>query len=375
MIGQLVPVRLGERSYDIVLEPGLSRCLGAFLKPLAETAKIGIVTDRHVARHYLKPTIESLKQAGLEPIAIVLSPGERSKTLTTIARILDVMAKQRFERRSMLLALGGGVIGDLTGFAASIYQRGIAYVQVPTTLVAQVDSSVGGKTGVDHRLGKNLIGAFHQPRAVFIDPFMLYTLPGREWIAGLAEVIKYGIIADEVFFSLLEASMPDLLKRDAHAVLQAVTRSCQIKAEVVVADERESDRRRILNYGHTIGHALEVLSDYRNLIHGEAVAVGMVAEADLSVHLGLCKQEVAARIKRLIQAAGLPDRMPKTSFAALWDAMQHDKKVVGGTVMGVWPVRLGQVVIRPLEAEDCAAWHAALTRSASARPKRGIRRA
>lgn len=375
MIGQLVPVRLGERSYDIVLEPGLSRCLGAFLKPLAETAKIGIVTDRHVARHYLKPTIESLKQAGLEPIAIVLSPGERSKTLTTIARILDVMAKQRFERRSMLLALGGGVIGDLTGFAASIYQRGIAYVQVPTTLVAQVDSSVGGKTGVDHRLGKNLIGAFHQPRAVFIDPFMLYTLPRREWIAGLAEVIKYGIIADEVFFSLLEASMPDLLKRDAHAVLQAVTRSCQIKAEVVVADERESDRRRILNYGHTIGHALEVLSNYRNLIHGEAVAVGMVAEADLSVHLGLCKQEVAARIKRLIQAAGLPDRMPKTSFAALWDAMQHDKKVVGGTVMGVWPVRLGQVVIRPLEAEDCAAWHAALTRSASARPKRGIRRA
>ena len=375
MIGQLVPVRLGERSYDIVLEPGLSRCLGAFLKPLAETAKIGIVTDRHVARHYLKPTIESLKQAGLEPIAIVLSPGERSKTLTTIARILDVMAKQRFERRSMLLALGGGVIGDLTGFAASIYQRGIAYVQVPTTLVAQVDSSVGGKTGVDHRLGKNLIGAFHQPRAVFIDPFMLYTLPRREWIAGLAEVIKYGIIADEVFFSLLEASMPDLLKRDAHAVMQAVTRSCQIKAEVVVADERESDRRRILNYGHTIGHALEVLSDYRNLIHGEAVAVGMVAEADLSVHLGLCKQEVAARIKRLIQAAGLPDRMPKTSFAALWDAMQHDKKVVGGTVMGVWPVRLGQVVIRPLEAEDCAAWHAALTRSASARPKRGIRRA
>jgi 3-dehydroquinate synthase len=241
--------------------------------------------------------------------------------------------------------------------------------------VAQVDSSVGGKTGVDHRLGKNLIGAFHQPRAVFIDPFVLHTLPRREWIAGLAEVIKYGIIADEVFFSLLEASMPDLLKRDAHAVMQAVTRSCQIKAEVVVADERESDRRRILNYGHTIGHALEVLSNYRNLIHGEAVAVGMVAEADLSVHLGLCKQEVAARIKRLIQAAGLPDRMPKTSFAALWDAMQHDKKVVGGTVMGVWPVRLGQVVIRPLEAEACADWHAALTRSASARPKRGIRRA
>jgi 3-dehydroquinate synthase len=207
MISQHVPVRLGERSYDIVVEPGVSRCLGALLKPLMETGKIGIVTDRHVARHYLKPTIESLKQAGHEPVTIVLPPGEQSKTLTTIARILDVLAKQRFERRSMLLALGGGVIGDLTGFAASIYQRGIAYVQVPTTLVAQVDSSVGGKTGVDHRLGKNLIGAFHQPRAVFIDPFTLHTLPRREWISGLAEVIKYGIIADEVFFSRLETSM------------------------------------------------------------------------------------------------------------------------------------------------------------------------
>ena len=375
MISQHVPVRLGERSYDIVVEPGVSRCLGALLKPLMETGKIGIVTDRHVARHYLKPTIESLKQAGHEPVTIVLPPGEQSKTLTTIARILDVLAKQRFERRSMLLALGGGVIGDLTGFAASIYQRGIAYVQVPTTLVAQVDSSVGGKTGVDHRLGKNLIGTFHQPRAVFIDPFTLHTLPRREWISGLAEVIKYGIIADEVFFSRLETSMPDLLKRDTDTVMQAVTRSCQIKAEVVAADEHESDRRRILNYGHTIGHALEVLGNYRNLIHGEAVAIGMVAEADLSVHLGLCKQDVAARIRRLVQAAGLPDRLPKTSFAALWGAMQHDKKVMGGKVIGVWPVRLGEVVIRPLGAEACAAWHAMRSRSSSARPKRGIRRA
>jgi 3-dehydroquinate synthase len=350
MTGQRIPVDLGERSYEIFLEPGSSRTLGDRLRRLVDTAKVGIVTDRHVARHYLKPTVDSLKHAGLDPVPIVVPPGERTKTLATVGRILDVLAAHNFERRSVLLALGGGVIGDLAGFAASIYQRGISYVQVPTTLVAQVDSSVGGKTGVDHRLGKNLIGAFHQPRAVIIDPFMLHTLPRREWIAGLAEVIKYGIIADEAFFSFLETFMPDLLKLDAQAVMRAVARSCEIKAAVVAADERESDRRRILNYGHTIGHALESLGGYRRLIHGEAVGIGLVAEAELAVHLGICRTEVAARIRRLVQAAGLPDRVPpRTVFGGLWQAMRHDKKVVGGTVMGVWPVRIGEVVIRPLE--------------------------
>jgi 3-dehydroquinate synthase len=322
-----------------------------------DAAKVGIVTDRHVAHHYLKPTLDSLEQAGLEPVSIVVPPGERTKTLATVARILDVLARHRFERRSLVLALGGGVVGDLAGFAASIYQRGIPYVQIPTTLVAQVDSSVGGKTGVDHRLGKNLIGSFHQPKAVIIDPFMLQTLPRREWIAGLAEVIKYGIIADETLFSFLEMSMPDLLKLDPQAVMRAVARSCEIKAEVVAADERESDRRRILNYGHTIGHALESLGGYRGLIHGEAVGIGLVAEAELAVHLGFCGKDVSARIRRLVQAAGLPDRLPpKTSFGALWRAMQHDKKVMGGTVIGVWPVRIGEVVIRPLAEESCAEW-------------------
>jgi 3-dehydroquinate synthase len=357
MTGQRIAVPLGERSYEIFLEPGASRSLGDRLKRLVDAAKIGIVTDRHVASHYLKPTVDSLKQAGFDPVPIVLPPGERTKTLVTVARILDVLAVHRFERHSLLLALGGGVIGDLAGFAASIYQRGIPYVQVPTTLVAQVDSSVGGKTGVDHRLGKNLIGAFHQPKAVIIDPFLLHTLPRREWIAGLAEVIKYGIIADEALFSFLEASMPDLLKLDAQAVIRAVARSCEIKAEVVASDERESDRRRILNYGHTIGHALESLGGYRRLVHGEAVGIGLVAEAELAVHLGLCESDVSARIRRLVQAAGLPDRLPpKTSFGALWGAMQHDKKVVGGTVIGVWPVRIGAVVIRPLAEESCAEW-------------------
>ena len=357
MTGQRILVRLAERSYEILLEPGSSRALGDRLKRLIDTAKVGIVTDRHVARHYLKPTVDSLKQAGFDPVAIVLPPGERTKTLATITRILDVLAAHKFERRSLVLALGGGVIGDLAGFAASIYQRGIPYVQVPTTLVAQVDSSVGGKTGVDHRLGKNLIGAFHQPKAVIIDPFMLHTLPRREWVAGLAEVIKYGIIADEALFSFLEASMPELLKLEGQAVMRAVARSCEIKAEVVAADERESDRRRILNYGHTIGHALESLGGYRRLIHGEAVGIGLVAEADLAVHLGICGSDVSARIRRVVQAAGLPDKLPpRTSFAAMWGAMQHDKKVIGGTVVGVWPARIGEVVIRPLEREACAAW-------------------
>ncbi|HSF70487.1 MAG TPA: 3-dehydroquinate synthase family protein, partial [Nitrospira sp.] len=242
MTSHRIPVQLGERSYEIFLDPGSSRSLGGRLQRLLQTGKVGVVTDRHVARHYLRPTVESLKQAGFEPVPIILPPGERTKTLTTVRKILDVLAVRRFERRSLILALGGGVVGDLAGFAASIYQRGIPYVQVPTTLVAQVDSSVGGKTGVDHRLGKNLIGAFHQPKAVFIDPFMLHTLPRREWVAGLAEVIKYGIIADEAFFSLLESTMPDLLKLDAEAVMRAVARSCEIKAAVVTADERESDR-------------------------------------------------------------------------------------------------------------------------------------
>ncbi|HET9313597.1 MAG TPA: 3-dehydroquinate synthase [Nitrospira sp.] len=354
---QRIPVRLGERSYEIFLEPGSSRSLGDRLKRLVDAAKVGIVTDRHVAHHYLKPTLDSLEQAGLEPVSIVVPPGERTKTLATVARILDVLARHRFERRSLVLALGGGVVGDLAGFAASIYQRGIPYVQIPTTLVAQVDSSVGGKTGVDHRLAKNLIGSFHQPKAVIIDPFMLQTLPRREWIAGLAEVIKYGIIADETLFSFLEMSMPDLLKLDPQAVMRAVARSCEIKAEVVAADERESDRRRILNYGHTIGHALESLGGYRGLIHGEAVGIGLVAEAELAVHLGFCGKDVSVRIRRLVQAAGLPDRLPpKTSFGALWRAMQHDKKVMGGTVIGVGPVRIGEVVIRPLAEESCAEW-------------------
>ncbi len=353
---QIVPVTLEERSYDIVLHPGLLATVGERLSALTTSPKIGVVTDRHVASRYLQGTLRSLRKAGYDPTPIILPPGERTKTLDTIAKILDALARHKFERQSLLLALGGGVIGDVTGFAAAIYHRGIPFVQVPTTLVAQVDSSVGGKTGVDHRLGKNLIGAFYQPRAVLIDPLTLRTLPRREWIAGLAEVIKYGIIADEEFFAFLEQGIPALLKLEEEPVIHAIKRSCEIKAQVVVADERESDRRRILNYGHTIGHALESLAGYRGLIHGEAVGIGLVQEADLACHMGLCGREVVERIRSLVQRAGLPEQVSQASFTSLWGAMQHDKKVIGGRIIGVWPVRIGEVVIRPIEQQICAAW-------------------
>jgi 3-dehydroquinate synthase len=255
------------------------------------------------------------------------------------------------------LALGGGVVGDLTGFAAAIYQRGIPFIQIPTTLVAQVDSSVGGKTGVDHRLGKNLIGAFYQPKAVWIDPLTLRTLPRREWVAGLAEVIKYGIIADEKFFAYLQQEMPVLRKRDPRVVAAVIKRSCEIKAGVVASDERESDRRRILNYGHTIGHALEALGGYESLVHGEAVGIGLVQEADLACYQGICNRAVVDRIRDVVKAAGLSDRMPAWPVAKLWKAMLQDKKVSSGRVVGVWPERIGDVRMAPVDERVFRRWY------------------
>ncbi|MHC9061147.1 3-dehydroquinate synthase [Nitrospira sp. CMX1] len=353
-----VTVSLADRSYEIAIQAGLLEKLGREMKRYGLKGKVGIVTDRHVAQRYLKKIVEAAKQSGLEPVSIILAPGERSKTLQTVEHILNALARHRFERSSYLLALGGGVVGDLAGFAASIYQRGIPYIQVPTTLVAQVDSSVGGKTGVDHRLGKNLIGSFYQPRAVWIDPLTLHTLPTREWVAGLAEVIKYGIIADESFFSYLKRKMPALKKQSPHVVTSVVKRSCEIKAEVVATDERESDRRRILNYGHTIGHALEALGGYKSLVHGEAVGIGLVQEADLACFQGLCAHEVVKAIRRMVTEAGLRDRMPPASPTKIWKAMLHDKKVSAGQVIGVWPTRIGEVRMAPLGKAVFDRWYA-----------------
>lgn len=354
-----IPVSLGERSYDIVIEAGLLGRLAERLKNQRVHGKVGVVTDRHVARHYAGPLAATLRKVGLEPVPIVLPPGEKGKTLATIERILDVLARHRFERSSWLLALGGGVIGDLTGFAAAIYQRGIPFIQIPTTLVAQVDSSVGGKTGVDHRLGKNLIGAFYQPCAVWIDPLTLRTLPEREWVAGLAEVIKYGIIADESFFGFLHREMGAIRKRQLAAVATMIRRSCEIKAEVVSADEREGDRRRILNYGHTIGHALEALGGYRALVHGEAVGIGLVQEADWACYQGICDEAVVRIIRDVVEHAGLSPDMPRWPSSKLWKAMLHDKKVSAGQVVGVWPEKIGQVRMAPVSEAVFRRWRVA----------------
>ena len=353
-----IHLELGARSYDIHIGRGLLKEVGVELTRLQCAGKVGVVTDRNLAAYYLKPVTRVLKAAGYQVVPIVLPPGERTKTLRSIGTVMDALVNARFERSSTLLALGGGVIGDITGFAAAIYQRGIPFVQVPTSLVAQVDSSVGGKTGVDHPKGKNLIGAFNQPRAVLIDPATLRTLPDREWIAGLAEVIKYGVIEDEAFFEYLEQHIAPILDLSDVPVTHIVKRSCEIKAQVVSEDEREADRRRILNFGHTIGHALESLGGYRGLIHGEAVAVGMVYEADLARHLGYCDQNVVTRVRALIAAAGLPVRLPQNvPFRALWDAMQQDKKVSAGTVYCVVPERIGSVRIVPLEKAQTRAWY------------------
>ncbi|MGH7260786.1 MAG: 3-dehydroquinate synthase [Nitrospiraceae bacterium] len=375
--GHCATVSLGKRSYDIRIKSGVLGEIGAHLCALGFKGTVGIVTNPVIGRLYAPAVLRSLRAAGLAPSTIVLPEGERTKSLRSVATILDALVKARFERGSTLVALGGGVIGDLTGFAASIYMRGIPFVQVPTTLVAQVDSSVGGKTGVNHALGKNLIGTFYQPRLVLVDPDTLRTLPAREWVAGLAEVIKYGVIEDEAFFAYLEQQMDRLLKLEAEPVGQVIARSCHIKASVVARDEREADLRRILNYGHTIGHALESLGDYRKLIHGEAVAIGMAQEADLARHLGLCAPEVVERQRALIRRAGLPDALPAVTFARLWAAMQHDKKVAHGRLHCVLPERIGRVVIQPLEREACRQWFEQRQardgrRPSSARPSKRI---
>jgi 3-dehydroquinate synthase len=307
--------------------------------------------------------VHSLRAAGFDPFTVTVPDGERYKTMRSVSRVVDALAQARFERSSVVIALGGGVIGDLAGFAAAIYSRGVEFVQIPTTLVAQVDSSVGGKTGVNHELGKNLIGAFYQPRVVLMDPGTLKTLPEREWRAGLAEVIKYGVIADEGFFESLEENIEPILKRDEDLVSNVVAHSCQIKASVVEQDEREGGLRRILNYGHTVGHALESLGRYRRLIHGEAVGIGMVYEAELSHRLGLCSEQVVVRQRRVVERTGLPTEAPPLRFASLWAAMQHDKKVSRGQVLCVLPRSIGRVEVKPLVREDAEAWFESRTPS------------
>jgi len=351
-----VPVSLGDRSYEVLIQPNILTQLGCVLQDIGLSGRVGIVTNPVVNELYGRPVIRALKKAGFSPVLVVIPDGEQAKSVPWLTKILDALVTQRFERQDVVLALGGGVVGDVAGFAASVYLRGIPFVQVPTTLVAQVDSSVGGKTGVNHPIGKNLIGAFYQPRVVVIDPQTLQTLPKREWVAGLAEVIKYGMIADFQFFEYLERHVEGLRAQAEEIIPTVIRRCCEIKAEVVMGDERESGRRRILNYGHTVGHALETWGQYKTWIHGEAVGIGMVQEASIARFLGICDKELVERQRDLIQDVGLPIAMPSMKFMDLWGAMQHDKKVVKGQINCVVPRRIGDVRVVPLIRQHIRQW-------------------
>lgn len=336
-------VELGERSYPIYIGKGL---LGqsSIIAPHIPGEQVMVVTNTTIAPLYLERAMQAL--SGLQTESLVLPDGEQYKTLEVLASIYDALLRRRFDRNSTLVALGGGVIGDITGFAAATYQRGIAYIQVPTTLLAQVDSSVGGKTGVNHPLGKNMIGAFYQPRCVIADTGTLRTLDDRQLSAGIAEVIKYGLIRDPDFFGWLEQHMDALLAQEPQALSHAIEQSCRNKAEVVGADERESGQRALLNLGHTFAHAIETGTGYGTWLHGEAVAAGMLMAADLSSRLGWLSAADRDHIERLLIQARLPTRSPAgLSSERLLELMAVDKKVMHGRLRLVLLQGIGRSVI------------------------------
>jgi 3-dehydroquinate synthase len=337
-----VDIALGERSYPILIGPRLledARLLNAHI-----TARsLLIVTNETIAPLYLAKLQSALQ--GRRVATLILPDGEQHKTLATYSRILDALIAERMNRDAAAVALGGGVIGDLVGFAAASYQRGIDYVQVPTTLLAQVDSSVGGKTGVNHPRGKNMIGAFHQPRCVLADTSTLQTLAPREYRAGLAEVVKYGFIRDAAFLDWIEANVERLVAREDASVMHAVRRSCEIKAEVVGQDEREHGLRAILNLGHTFGHAIETASGYGNWLHGEAVAAGMAMAADMSARLGWLQAAERERVVALLGRLGLPVEPPRIGAQRGRELMGMDKKVLGGRIRLVLLQGLGHAIV------------------------------
>jgi 3-dehydroquinate synthase len=341
---QTLTVELGDRAYPIHIGPGLLDRANLVLPHLIQKRAV-IVTNTTVGPLYLDRFAQTLRDAGVQVDSVVLPDGEVYKNWETLNLIFDALLTQRAERKTTLIALGGGVIGDLTGFAAACYQRGMPFIQVPTTLLAQVDSSVGGKTGINHPLGKNMIGAFYQPQLVLADTDTLGTLPARELSAGLAEVIKYGLIRDLPFLEWLETHMEALLARDATALTYAIRRSCENKAEVVAADERESGQRALLNLGHTFGHAIETGMGYGNWLHGEGVAAGTMLAADLSRRMGLISSEEVDRIASLFQRAGLPIIAPNLGYDAYMNYMGVDKKVEAGHIRFVLLKKLGEAFV------------------------------
>ena len=342
---QTLSVALGERSYPIHIGTDLLR-RADLIVPVLTRNSVAVVTNATVAPLFMERLAGALARAGAEVVRIVVPDGEEHKDWRTLNAVFDALLEKRCGRDTTLVALGGGVIGDLAGFAAAIYQRGVQYVQVPTTLLAQVDSSVGGKTAINHPLGKNMIGAFHQPRLVLADMDTLKTLPERELRSGLAEVIKHGLVRDAVFFTWLEGNIERLLARNADALEHAVLRSVSIKAEIVAQDEREGGLRRVLNFGHTFGHAIETGLGYGAWLHGEAVAAGMAMAADLSRELGYLSDADTHRIRSLLQRTGLPTAAKGIPPERMQQLMSVDKKVKQGRIHFVLLEKLGAATLR-----------------------------
>ena len=344
-----IKVSLTSNPYEIVIgENSLDRIGHELIKiGYNKGLKILVVSNKEVSDHYGDCVIKSLIKSSFNPKLLILKAGEEQKNQSSINLIHDAAYEARLERGSLMIALGGGVIGDMTGFAAATWLRGIHVVQIPTTLLAMVDASIGGKTGINHPKGKNLIGAFHQPKLVLIDPKTLFTLPGREFKAGMAEIIKYGVISDIDLFELLENqnNISDISTIEETLLLEIIKRSAQSKAQIVMKDEKESGVRAFLNYGHTFGHAIENLCGYGKWLHGEAVAMGMVAVGQLAVQRGLWKETEAKRQKQLIEKAGLPSKWPELKLENVLRSLQGDKKVKDGKVSFVMPLKIGDVKI------------------------------
>ncbi|MCF6198064.1 MAG: 3-dehydroquinate synthase [Hyphomicrobiaceae bacterium] len=344
-----VPVELGERSYDIKIASGLLHQAGEMIKDRLGQRKCAIITDENIAPLHLGKLQKSLEQAGLSHDVLILPPGEATKNFTPFANACETLLQMQIERGDLIIAFGGGVVGDFAGFAASILRRGMDFVQIPTTLLAQVDSSVGGKTGINTKQGKNLVGCFHQPRLVIIDTDVLHTLPQRELRAGYAEVVKYGLIDDPVFFAWLEEYGPRLLTGDEQARIYAIATSCRAKARIVALDEREGGVRALLNLGHTFGHALEAFAQYDgSLLHGEGISIGMVMAFELSEQLGYCQKDATSQVEAHFKSVGLPTRVtdlphkPGPSASQLLATMAQDKKVVGGKLVFIMAHDIGE---------------------------------
>lgn len=337
-----IPVNLGPRSYPIVVGAGALSAVGERLRALRVGSRVAVVSDPVVLPLFGSTVTESLRKAGFTVTEVSVPSGEAAKTVSIAEHCWDAFLGAGLDRGSTVVALGGGTVGDVTGFAASTYMRGVNLVQIPTTLLAQVDSSSGGKTAINHPRAKNLIGAFHQPRLVIIDPRTIGTLPEREFRSGLAEVVKHGIIADADYFADLEDHVPEILARDLSTLERVVAGSCRIKGSVVERDEQESDLRAVLNYGHTIGHALEAATGYARWAHGEAVAIGIAGAARLAQHLDVCKPDTRERQERLLDAFGLPIRAPGVEHSGVVEAIGHDKKAREGRVPFVLAPRIGE---------------------------------